>query len=230
MSNEWEANAREEIEQICNDFRTRLASVRRRIADHTTDIDQFLCSTKLCDGPMPAHVRAEAFAPGVRMFGSRLELLRSAQLPTAPTVCEIGVWKGAFSRQLLTHLSPASLHLFDLDFALLDPVVREDRAVQLHAGDSGETIANLLDDSIDFAYVDGDHSYIGSRRDFLGIMPKVRQGAFIQANDYTPWSILSGFPYGVMANVNELLNQGALEVVGFAWHRFGHHDVLLRKR
>lgn len=69
----------------------------------------------------------------------------------------------------------------------------------------------------------------GARRDLLGVLPKVKQGGFIQVNDYTPWSVLSGFPYGVMANVNEILNQGLAKVVEFGWQPFGHHDVLLAK-
>lgn len=226
----WESEARNEIDRICLEFRSQLAAVRKKVANHTGDVDAFLFSTALFDGPMPVTVRADAFAESVRMFGSRGDLLRSVSLPIDSAVCEIGVWKGGFSQQLLKHFHPAVLHLFDLRFDLLDPSVRSHPSVVLHEGDSGQSIASIPDSCIDFAYVDGDHGYTGSRRDFMGILPKIKSGGFIQANDYTPWSVLSGFPYGVMANVNDLLNQGAVEVVGFGWHPFGHHDVLMRKR
>jgi len=226
---DWETEAREEIDRICREFRSQLATLRQSVAGHSRDIDTFLFNSSLFDGPIPENVRTEAFAASVRMFGSRGELLRSVKLPKNAAVCEIGVWKGGFSRQLLNHFSPSVLHLLDLRFDLLEPSVKSHEAVVLHEGDSGQSIASFPNDCLDFAYVDGDHSYAGSRRDLFGILPKVKSGGFIQANDYTPWSVLSGFPYGVMANVNDLLNQGGIEVVGFGWHRFGHHDVLMRK-
>lgn len=226
---DWETAALAEIDRICREFRSQLAAVRESVAARTSDIDTFLCKSSLFDGPIPEIVHAEAFAASVRMFGSRGELLRSVKLRKDAAICEIGVWKGGFSRQLLNHFSPSVLHLLDLRFDFLDPNVRSHEAVVLHEGDSSESIASLPDDCLDFAYIDGDHRYAGSRRDLFGILPKVKSGGFVQANDYTPWSVLSGFPYGVMANVNDLLNQGGIEVVGFGWHRFGHHDVLMRK-
>lgn len=229
MANDWETDARAEIDGICDEFRKRIAAARASIARRTTDIEGFLLTTKLFDGPRPSTVRAEAFAEGARVFASRNDLLRSVRLPDAPTVCEIGVWKGSFSKAILRVLAPATLHLFDLRFDLLDPDVRGHGAVILHEGDSGERIATLADGSLDFAYVDGDHSYDGVRRDLRGVLPKVKSGGFIQVNDYTPWSVLSGFPYGVMANVHELLDLGLAKVVGFGWHAYGYHDVLLRK-
>lgn len=229
MANDWEAETRAEVDRICDEFRRGIAAARRSVAQHTTDVDGFLQTTRLFDGPRPEMVRADAFAEGARIFASRNELLRSVRLPAAPTVCEIGVWKGSFSKAMLRDLAPARLHLFDLRFDLLDPDVRAHGAVVLHEGDSAAGIATLADDSLDFAYVDGDHTYQGVRRDLHGVLPKVKHGGFIQVNDYTPWSVLSGFPYGVMANVNEILGRGLVKVVGFGWHPYGYHDVLLRK-
>lgn len=229
LPNDWEAEARAEVDRICDDFRRGIAAARQSIGRRTADIDGFLQTTRLFDGPRPETVRADAFADCVRMFPSRNELLRSVRLPEGPTACEIGVWKGSFSKALLRALAPATLHLFDLRFDLLDPDVRTHRAVVLHEGDSGERIAALADDSLDYAYVDGDHTYAGARRDLYGVLPKVKSGGFVQVNDYTPWSVLSGFPYGVMANVNEILGRGLATVVGFGWHPYGYHDVLLRK-
>lgn len=226
---DWEANAIAEVGTVRAEFQARLAAIRARVTSHGGNPDAIFAKTTLFDGPLPAPLSAAAFAEGVRMFGSREELLRSARLPTAPVACELGVWKGSFSQRLLRHLKPATLHLYDLTFDRLDPAVRADPAVVLHEGDSGTAIAELPDASVDFAYVDGDHSYAGARRDLFGIFPKVKPGGYIQVNDYTPWSVLSGFPYGVMANVNELLNRGGIQLVGVGWHTFGHHDLLMRK-
>jgi hypothetical protein len=224
-----ESDLRDEVRRIQADFHSRLSKVRTAVESKGVDVNAFFQSTALFDGPMPSHVKATGFAEHVRFFGSRDEMLQSIQLSAGPEVCELGVWKGAFSKRILKHFSPRVFHLFDLQFGGLDPSVRSEPTVVLHEGDSGTAIAKLADDSIDYAYVDGDHSYAGSRRDIVGILPKVKQGGYIQLNDYTPWSVLSGFPYGVMANVHEVLNRGDAKMVGFALHPAGHHDVLLRK-
>jgi hypothetical protein len=224
-----ESELRDEVRRIQSDFHSRLSQVRAAVESKGLDVNAFFQSTALFDGPMPAHVKPAGFAEQVRFFGSRDGMLHSIQLSAGPEVCELGVWKGAFSKRILRHFSPRLFHLFDLHFSGLDPSVRSEAAVVLHEGDSGTAIAKLADDSIDYAYVDGDHSYAGSRRDIVGILPKVKQGGYIQLNDYTPWSVLSGFPYGVMANVHEVLNRGDATMVGFALHPAGHHDVLLRK-
>ena len=224
-----ESDLRDEVRRIQADFHSRLSKIRAAVESTGLDVNAFFQSTSLFDGPMPAHVKPAGFAEHVLFFGSRDEMLQSIRLPAGPEVCELGVWKGAFSKRILKHFSPRVFHLFDLQFSGLDPSVRSEVAVVLHEGDSGTAIAKLADDSIDYAYVDGDHSYAGSRRDIVGILPKVKQGGYIQLNDYTPWSVLSGFPYGVMANVHDVLNRGDATMVGFALQPFGHHDVLLRK-
>jgi hypothetical protein len=224
-----ESELRDEVRRIQADFHSRLSAIRGAVESKGLDVNAFFQSTALFDGPVPSQVKAAGFAEHVRFFGSRDEMLQSIQLSAGPEVCELGVWKGAFSKRMLKHFSPRVFHLFDLQFSGLDPAVRSEAAVVLHEGDSGTAIATLADDSIDYAYVDGDHSYAGSRRDIIGILPKVKRGGYIQLNDYTPWSVLSGFPYGVMANVHEVLNRGDATMVGFALQPFGHHDVLLRK-
>jgi hypothetical protein len=229
MQQPSESDLREQVRRLQADFHAGLAVVRSAVESKGLDANAFFQTTALFDGPIPVTVNAAAFGESVRFFGSRDEMLRSIQLPAGSEVCELGVWKGAFSKRILKHFSPRVFHLFDLQFSGLDPLVRSEAAVILHEGDSGTAIATLADDSIDYAYVDGDHSYAGSRRDLLGILPKVRKGGYIQLNDYTPWSVLSGFPYGVMANVHDVLNRGDATMVGFALQPFGHHDVLLSK-
>lgn len=229
MQQEIEARQREEVQRLCREFRKGLAAVRGAVESAGGDSDAFFASTALFDGPTPPPLRDTAFGSEIRMHPSRNLLLQSVPLPKDPRICELGVWKGSFSKILLKHLSPRELHLYDLDFSKLDPAVRAHPATILHEGDSGTLLAELPDESLHFAYVDGDHSYRGARRDLFGIFDKVVPGGFIQLNDYTPWSVLSGFPYGVMASVHELLNEGGARIVGLGLHAFGHHDLLLQK-
>ena len=40
---------------------------------------------------------------------------------------------------------------------------------------------------------------------------------------------MSGFPYGVIANANELINRRDASLVGISLDPSGYHDILLRK-
>jgi predicted O-methyltransferase YrrM len=47
-------------------------------------------------------------------------------------------------------------------------------------------VANQFDDgSVDFVFIDGDHSYEGCRKDIDAWLPKIRAGGFISGHDYS---------------------------------------------
>jgi len=50
--------------------------------------------------------------------------------------------------------------------------------------DSAAAAALFPDRSLDFVYIDGDHSYEGCRRDILAWAPKVRVGGVLAGHDY----------------------------------------------
>ena len=52
-------------------------------------------------------------------------------------------------------------------------------------GDSVEAAATIADHSLDFVFIDGDHSYDGCRRDISAWRPKVRTGGWLMGHDYT---------------------------------------------
>ncbi len=49
---------------------------------------------------------------------------------------------------------------------------------------SYNVVDNFEDNSIDFIYIDGDHSYAGVKRDVELFIPKVKNGGFIGGHDY----------------------------------------------
>lgn len=60
---------------------------------------------------------------------------------------------------------------------------------------------NFEDESLDFVYIDGEHTYKGVKKDIELFMPKVKNGGFIGGHDYKPkWK-------GVMEAVNESFGQ-----------------------
>jgi predicted O-methyltransferase YrrM len=56
------------------------------------------------------------------------------------------------------------------------------------AGNSLKTIKIHDDNSLDLAFVDGDHTYDGAIGDLRNVLPKMKKGATILAHDCTPGS------------------------------------------
>lgn len=58
--------------------------------------------------------------------------------------------------------------------------------VVFHQGDSADTASQYKNGSLDFVYIDADHSYEGVKRDFYAWYKKVRKGGIISGHDYAP--------------------------------------------
>lgn len=56
--------------------------------------------------------------------------------------------------------------------------------VHIHRMDSADSAALVEDGSVDFVFIDGDHSYEGCLRDIDAWLPKVRKGGLICGHDY----------------------------------------------
>lgn len=169
-------------------------------------------------------LRPEALE-GARVFATRHAMMQV--LVRGGTGGEVGVQAGDFSRFLLDALAPDKLHLFDMSDRWLRADVRTDPRTELHLGDSAAQLGRRPDRSFDWLYIDGDHSYDGVRRDAEAALRKIRPGGILVFNDYTMWSPGEAIPYGVVACVNELVNDG-LDMLGVALTQTGYLDVALR--
>ena len=119
---------------------------------------------------------------------------------------EIGVQRGEFSRHLLQYWPGERLYMVDtwrhlkgyLDMANGDHNVQLDnmakafmatyeadaRAVILR--DYSVSASNLFPDkSLDFVFIDGDHSYAAAKADIEAWAPKVKAGGILCGHDYT---------------------------------------------
>jgi hypothetical protein len=134
-------------------------------------------------------------------------------IPPGSVGAEIGVFKGAFSEKLLKATKAKKLYLIDpwvsrtedaydkawygktnSDQAMMDTIckgVRRRFAAEIEAGtveilrmESSKAAAMIPDESLDFVYIDGDHSYEGVRDDLANYLPKVRAGGLICGDDY----------------------------------------------
>ncbi|MFM7077826.1 MAG: class I SAM-dependent methyltransferase, partial [Planctomycetaceae bacterium] len=223
------AQVRTEIGGLRTGLSTRLREVRTELVAAGVDVNAFLATTPLFDGPGPDALAAGTVAADARLFRSAVELIRSIPFTAGGEACQIGPWDPLVDRILLQHCVPGAFHLFDRGFDHLDPAVRDDRSIHLHEGNPAENVLTLADESLDYALVDGTVSYADAERLFAALLPKVKPGGYVHVRNYTVWSVFSGIPFGVASVVNRLANRGAACVVGFAPNPFGYHQILLRK-
>jgi predicted O-methyltransferase YrrM len=135
----------------------------------------------------------------------------------ANDVLELGVLRGAFAERILRdcqsitryymldpwrHLDdwnkPANVdqttfdEIYSLAMARTD-FARERRIVL--RGRTTEMIDKIADNSLDIAYVDGDHTLRGITIDLIRTYPKIRPGGILGGDDYTPtiWQHANNF-------------------------------------
>ncbi len=168
----------------------------------------------------------------------------------ACTVAEIGVYRGEFAAQMLDacpsietyymidpwrHLGdwnkPANRgdDVFAAFFAeaMARTHAHERRRVVLR-GRTSEVIDAIPDGTLDFAYVDGDHTLRGITVDLQRVYPKVRDGGWIGGDDFVHsiWQHGAGFeptlvfPYAVHF----------AEATGSRIHALGKRQFLIEKR
>lgn len=126
----------------------------------------------------------------------------AASLPPDTRAAEIGSFKGG-SACILAHCMKhrgKRLHLFAHD--LFEPFRVGDETVDVHAefdasiaawdvgdsvtkvvGDSKATHAVHADESLDYVFIDGDHSYEGAKADILNFIPKLKASGWLVVQD-----------------------------------------------
>lgn len=132
-------------------------------------------------------------------------------------VAEVGVWKGEFARFVLSHCDSIESYLmidpwtnlenwnkpFNVSVSEFAEVFEEamertkfakDKRI-LYRETTTAAVKNIDDESIDFAYIDGDHTLRGITLDLISILPKVKIGGVIGGDDFTqsPWQHSSEF-------------------------------------
>ena len=127
--------------------------------------------------------------------------------------CEIGVWKGRFTRTVLSVVQPSVMYLVDPYIAQqnagtgeqsgqntqadLDRIFAEtlqkiknttpsSTRIEFIRKFSAEANADIPDGALDWMYIDGDHSYTGCAADLQLAIKKVRRGGWIICDDYRP--------------------------------------------
>ena len=161
---------------------------------------------------MPISLTAPDIARLIAGASSRFDLwVRLLRTNPPDSAAEIGVWKGDFARLILSNFSNLTkyymidpwAHLpdwnkpFNVDDRSFEDVYAEallktdfaaSRRVVLR-GRTSVVIDQIPDQSLDFAYIDGDHTLRGITLDLIQVLPKIKDGGLIGGDDFVnkPW-------------------------------------------
>jgi hypothetical protein len=157
---------------------------------------------------------------------------------------EVGVAEGTFSSQILESWKGRQLFLIDCweqqqtdyrDAANQNPeeharrrakvasLCQRDPRAQMLPGFSPDAARNFADESLDFVYLDANHSYLAVRADLEAWYPKVKVGGLFAGHDYLDGyvgfatDVQGGTLFGVKTAVDELarsLGQAAAFTLG----------------
>jgi hypothetical protein len=149
---------------------------------------------------------------------------------------EIGVYDGWHALEMMENLSIKKLSLVDpyLSYAEYYESVQNPRKsqngmnermkvahkVMKKYGDKTEFIRKfseeaaklILDESLDFVYIDGNHQYEFVKKDIEAWYPKVKKGGIIGGDDYTSCPETEMEKFGIFKAVHEFFNKSKKKV------------------
>ena len=139
-----------------------------------------------------------------KTYNNRIDMIH-ALVPSNGSYCEIGVFKGEFTKELMK-LEPTKLLLLDIfegtcgsgdqdgnnfeninlneSYEILKNTYSNNPEVFILKGDSSTLLSNENDNTFDMIYIDGDHSYEGCKKDLLEAYKKVKNGGWLMGHDY----------------------------------------------
>jgi hypothetical protein len=154
-------------------------------------------------------------------------------LQTVDIVVEIGVWRGDYSLQIINSLQPKQFYGVDPyklypgmvsapgpeysnqnNLDILAEQVKNKLAnhnAVLHRMTSVESAELFKDNTVDFIYIDGDHTYEGVTQDLYAWWPKIKKGGVFSGDDYTTGTTGKGFAFGVIQAVEEFAKKHKYE-------------------
>jgi hypothetical protein len=202
---------------------------------------------KMVPPKLPAHLVQNS-----RVCASREAVLQ--YLPKGGAIAEVGVAYGFFTSLLLRYLQPEKFIAID-SFALVagnepwnQTFLKDNNVTHLEfyrnkfqkeietgiletkQGLSWEVLEQLPNKSLDYIYVDADHSYESVVKDIEQVKRKIRDDGIIQFNDYTLFDPLDFISYGVPRAVHEFMIAENYELLFLCLNGKFFSDVVVRKR
>lgn len=172
-----------------------------------------------------------------------------SRMPKDSICAEVGVWKGDFSEKILKETQPQRLYLIDpwqfqpdFEQALyggkdaenqsdmekiycgiekkFENEISENKIVLLR-GFSEQMFKEIRNGSLDWIYIDGNHTYEFAKKDLAYSLEKVKEGGFVTGDDYCEGSWWKG---GVKKAVDEVIDQKLVKS-----YRIMGNQFILRK-
>lgn len=176
-------------------------------------------------------------------------------IPKGGVIVEVGVAYGEFSSKMLAIIHPTKFIAIDA-FGKLPITTNnglrglDEEQISEHykfykdkfksqinmglletkRGYSWDKIAELEDGTVDYFYIDADHSYESVKKDINALKNKLKSDGIIQFNDYTCLDIYSLEPYGVYRAVNDFLIEENFEILYLCFEKFGFYDIVVKRK
>jgi hypothetical protein len=185
------------------------------------------------DNPLVAVVERDGKEFTVQTVPTRLDLIK--MLPLGTEGAEIGVMQGGFANEILT--TPVrKLHLIDAwqhvpghpDNAIsmsqgghncneTTVITRfakqiEQRRVVVHRMFSVEAARHFHPHSLDWIFIDADHTYQAVLDDLRTWSSKIKPGGVIMGHDYMDWGAAIELKFGVIPAVNKFCAENGWKI------------------
>ena len=157
------------------------------------------------------------------------------QLKNIDIAVEVGVWRGEYSNLIANALLPKKFYGVDpyiqyeeyedqpsaeysdqasLDrlYSAVDNFYKKLPNAELLRMTGNEAAEQFEDNSIDFVYIDGAHTYEFVNGDIKAWYPKIKSGGIISGHDYTEGNPQKGHKYGVIEAVDEFSEREGITI------------------
>ena len=154
---------------------------------------------------------------------TRRDLLEKMQ---KGSICaELGVNEAEFSKEIIEIVSPDKLHLIDLwgseryDEKVMEDALKrvkeeiESGQAEVHRGYSYDVLEEFPEASLDWVYIDTDHTYSTTIKEIEVASRKVKPNGIIAGHDYIEGTWNNWIRYGVMEAVNEFCVKNDWEMI-----------------
>jgi len=183
----------------------------------------------------PKHIEVDVenlHVQNCTVLAHRHELLN--RLPKGSTVAELGIEQGLFSKEILERCQPAQLMLVDTwpDVRIKETCIANTRMsdkVFLKQITSVTYLKTQSENSLDWVYIDTDHTYKTTKEELEAAAKAVKPEGFICGHDYTSISYSGLKRYGVVEAVNEFCVQYGYEFIYLTSETTRHVSYALRK-
>lgn len=135
-------------------------------------------------------------------------------LPKSGIVAEIGVDRGEFSKKILNFCKPQKLFLIDAweleryssgKIEVQNKFSREivNNEIEIVCKSSIRAAVDLEDRSLDWVYIDTDHSYNTTLSELYAYSKKIKKNGIIAGHDFCKGNWITQYKYGVIDAVHE---------------------------